>query len=97
MKTKKIKVYEVLVGTENRYYDGEMFLRKRFTTKKDAIKYARDLIKRKDIFDGWDVTAKYVIVEVDKCDYEDEICELNFIGSDICERWVYDVKWGLLK
>ena len=92
-----IDVFEVSVGTEDEYYNEDMSIWKRFLTQEDAEKYARDLIARKDTFQGWGERAKFLLVHVWRVVYENEISDENVISDGICDSWRLDIKEELGK
>lgn len=92
-----IDVFEVSVGTEDEYYNEDMSVWKRFSLQGVAEKYARNLIARKDTFQGWGERAKFLLVHVWHVVYENEISDENIISDGICASWRLDIKEELEK
>nr|DAH14347.1 MAG TPA: ribonuclease HI [Caudoviricetes sp.] len=95
--TQNIEVFEVSVGTEDKYYNEDMSVWKRFSTQEDAEEYARGLTLNKDTFQGWGERAKFLLVEVWKVVYENEISIENIISDSICVDYRLDIKERLEK
>lgn len=92
-----IDVFEVSVGTEDKYYNEEMSTWKRFSTQEAAVEYARGLISKRDTFQGWGENAKLLLIDVWHVVYENEISDENVISDGICTSWRLDIKERLEK